>query len=81
MTETRWPAESRDRKANPNPGRRARVTRTAERESMKARKVVVTVEIMTDKTIKELKGFYSYACDDDGVIQVQVNVIKDKKKK
>jgi hypothetical protein len=48
---------------------------------MKARKVVVTIEMLTDKSTKDLKADYKEFVPFNGsttVKQVQVNVIKDK---
>jgi hypothetical protein len=49
---------------------------------MKPRRVIVTIEMTTSVSLKEIKSNYSQSTPggwDDKVHQVQVNVIKDKK--
>ena len=49
---------------------------------MKPRRVIVTIELTTPVSVKELiREYRDYPALDDTIHQVQVNVVKDKKVK
>ena len=49
---------------------------------MKPRRVIVTIELTTPYSVKELiREYRDYPCLDETIHQVQVNVIKEPKKK
>jgi hypothetical protein len=48
----------------------------------KQRRVIVTTELNTSASVKELKEYYAIPCKlDDEIYQIQVNVVKEEKKK
>jgi len=47
---------------------------------MKARRVIVTIELTSDRSIKRIKAGYGCPVYFDNIHQVQVNVVKKDKK-
>ena len=57
-------------------------TTNAEEKKMKARKVIVTIELLTDSKIEDIKKYlYNLFFNPGEINQIQVNVIKEEKKK